>query len=169
VFANDDSLNSEDSNGLHCFSFVCLYNDLTVNVEAASAAVAIVSVTVASAAVDDAGGGLDADAAIVKLFNEQTGDASASTEIDASTQQRIETTYKNVEDGNLTYSKDGTVWNNKDGNLPLEKPGFYKEYTVDNSGTSGRGVERLVIGENGDVYYTADHYATFVKITGLGK
>jgi hypothetical protein len=79
VFTNDDPLNSEDPNGLHCFSFVCLYNDLAVNVEAASAAAAIVSVTAASVVVDDTSGGLDADAAIVKLFNEQTGGANGST------------------------------------------------------------------------------------------
>jgi len=58
----------------------------------------------------------------------------------------------------------GKVFENFAGSLPGEAAGYYREYTVPLAGQSGRGTGRLVTGAGGEVYYTADHYATFTRI-----
>jgi guanyl-specific ribonuclease Sa len=78
--------------------------------------------------------------------------------------QRISRTLQNIRNDTLPYGKDGTIFQNRQNLLPEEPLGYYKEYTVDNSSVTGRGVERLVTGANGDLWYTPDHYKTFIKI-----
>jgi len=67
-------------------------------------------------------------------------------------------------DGPFPYRKDGSVFQNREGRLPDEPRGYYREYTVDTPGSSDRGARRIVGGENGDVWYTGDHYDTFARI-----
>jgi ribonuclease len=62
------------------------------------------------------------------------------------------------------YRNDGTVFMNREGNLPIEAAGYYTEYVVPTPGAKGAGAQRLVIGENGEVYYTDNHYATFTPV-----
>jgi ribonuclease T1 len=83
---------------------------------------------------------------------------------DPALEQRITQTLDNIDSGNLPYSKDGTVFQNREGLLPSEPAGYYHEYTVDDPGVAGRGVDRLVIGANGELYFTPNHYASFVRI-----
>jgi RHS repeat-associated protein len=66
--------------------------------------------------------------------------------------------------GPFAYSKDGTVWQNKDGDLPVEPPGYYREYTVATPGSATRGARRIVQGLGGETYYTNDHDRTFIQI-----
>ena len=40
----------------------------------------------------------------------------------------------------------------------------YRECDVNNLGASRRGLERLIWSDDGAVYYTADHYQTFIKL-----
>lgn len=83
----------------------------------------------------------------------------------------------------LPYSHDGITYSNKEGHLPAQPAGFYKEYTLippANSAwtitiggqtyqvspnTGGRGAERIIIGNGELVYYTPDHYRTFIQLT----
>lgn len=53
---------------------------------------------------------------------------------------------------------------NKEGLLPTQEEGYYKEYTVDTPGLSGRGEKRIVTGKNGETYYTEDHYQSFQEV-----
>lgn len=48
--------------------------------------------------------------------------------------------------------------------LPVKQPGYYRESDVWPGRKGSRGTERLVFGRDGEVYYSADHYRTFVKI-----
>lgn len=86
----------------------------------------------------------------------------------------------------LPYPQDGTVFHNREGLLPKEKDGFYKEYTLIIPGRNAgagresvivggkayatgpmlgqRGPERIVTGADGSVYYTPDHYSTFIRL-----
>lgn len=64
----------------------------------------------------------------------------------------------------LPYSEDGQTFQNREGLLPAQQIGYYREYTVETPGSPDRGARRLVIGEAGDTYYTADHYASFDRI-----
>lgn len=66
--------------------------------------------------------------------------------------------------GPFPYNKDGSVFQNREGRLPDEDRGYYREYTVDTPGSSDRGARRIVGGDNGDVWYTGDHYDTFARI-----
>lgn len=59
---------------------------------------------------------------------------------------------------------DGKVFGNREGLLPDQDRGYYHEYTVETPGSDDRGARRLVTGEADEVYYTGDHYESFVKV-----
>ncbi|MCA9982332.1 MAG: ribonuclease, partial [Anaerolineales bacterium] len=62
------------------------------------------------------------------------------------------------------YNKDGSTFQNREGLLPSQPRGYYREYTVETPGSRDRGARRIVAGEGGEFYYTADHYASFARI-----
>lgn len=53
---------------------------------------------------------------------------------------------------------------NAEGRLPAGPPGYYTESDVWPRGRRGRGAERLVFGRGGEVYYSRDHYRSFVRV-----
>lgn len=59
---------------------------------------------------------------------------------------------------------DGKVFGNREGLLPDHDRGYYHEYTVETPGSSDRGARRLVTGAADEVYYTGDHYESFVQV-----
>lgn len=71
------------------------------------------------------------------------------------------------QDGPFPYKRDGVVFGNYEKRLPLQKRGYYREYTVPTPGLKTRGARRIITG-NGDHgaerYYTADHYNSFSHI-----
>jgi ribonuclease T1 len=65
----------------------------------------------------------------------------------------------------FTNRKDGSTYYNLEGLLPVVSIcDYYKEYTVPTPNTVGRGKCRLVIGDQGETYYTDDHYISFKRI-----
>jgi ribonuclease T1 len=66
--------------------------------------------------------------------------------------------------GPFAYARDGAVFSNREGELPKRKRGYYREYTVKTPGSGDRGPRRIVAGEGGELYYTADHYRSFRRI-----
>jgi len=70
--------------------------------------------------------------------------------------------------GPFRYQHDGIVYQNLERQLPAEPSGYYHEYTVPTPGDSDRGTRRIVTGKDGQFYYTADHYASFVRIQLTG-
>ena len=70
--------------------------------------------------------------------------------------------------GPFPHDKDGTVFGNRERLLPIEKRGYYREYTVRTPGSRDRGARRIVCGGPPRTphacYYTADHYASFRMI-----
>jgi ribonuclease T1 len=70
--------------------------------------------------------------------------------------------------GPFPFDKDGVVFGNRERQLPTERRGFYREYTVLTPGSRDRGARRIVCGGPARAphacYYTADHYASFRKI-----
>lgn len=72
------------------------------------------------------------------------------------------------EGGPFPYDKDGTVFGNRERQLPANKRGYYREYTVRTPGGSHRGARRIVCGGQPRTpdacYYTSDHYASFREI-----
>ncbi|WP_326578488.1 polymorphic toxin-type HINT domain-containing protein [Streptomyces sp. NBC_00481] len=56
------------------------------------------------------------------------------------------------------------VFTNNKGLLPKKGKGYYRESDVWPTGGASRGVHRLIFGKKGEVYFTADHYKTFVRV-----
>lgn len=67
-------------------------------------------------------------------------------------------------DGPFPHDRDGVTFHNREGILPSQERGYYREYTVPTPGAEDRGARRIVGGEDGDRYYTEDHYASFRQI-----
>ena len=87
----------------------------------------------------------------------------------------------------LPFAEDHTVFGNREGRLPPRPRGYYLEYSFPVPGrkigdapaevligtvtlvsgvtTTARGPERLVIGGGREIYYTPDHYLSFVQLT----
>ncbi|HEV7450580.1 MAG TPA: ribonuclease domain-containing protein [Pseudonocardiaceae bacterium] len=71
--------------------------------------------------------------------------------------------------GPFPYRQDGAVFGNREGRLPKRQSGFYREYTVPTPGESDRGARRLITGrpvtsDTAELYYTGDHYESFVVV-----
>lgn len=66
--------------------------------------------------------------------------------------------------GPYPYERDGIVFQNREGILPKKASGYYREYTVITPGERDRGARRIVTGDTGERYYTADHYESFVRV-----
>jgi ribonuclease T1 len=64
----------------------------------------------------------------------------------------------------LPYPRDGIVFNNAERRLPQEQRGYYHEYTVPTPGAPTRGTRRLITGSAKELYYTGDHYNSFVVV-----
>ncbi|EHR49589.1 guanyl-specific ribonuclease Sa [Saccharomonospora marina XMU15] len=74
-------------------------------------------------------------------------------------------TYELIEAGGpFPYPQDGGTFYNREGLLPDCDTGYYHEYTVETPGSPDRGARRIVTGDAGEYFYTADHYASFVLI-----
>jgi guanyl-specific ribonuclease Sa len=66
--------------------------------------------------------------------------------------------------GPYPSSRDGVVFENREKRLPRKPGDYYHEYTVATPGSEDRGARRLVHGTAGELFYTADHYASFVLV-----
>ncbi len=71
--------------------------------------------------------------------------------------------------GPFPYEKDASIFGNREKQLPAQKRGFYREYTVKTPYARNRGAKRIVCGGSQPVkpevcYYTEDHYASFKRI-----
>ena len=75
------------------------------------------------------------------------------------------TTIRLIERGGpYPYARDGTAFHNYEKRLPRRGGDYYREYTVRTPGVKGRGARRVVVGTNGELYYTDDHYRTFRRV-----
>ena len=66
--------------------------------------------------------------------------------------------------GPYPYDQDDGVFGNREGLLPDQFDGYYREYTVETPGSQDRGARRIIVGADGEVYYTDDHYESFVEV-----
>lgn len=90
---------------------------------------------------------------------------NAISDLPASVRQALALIQKG---GPYPYKKDGAVFGNYEQLLPAKPRGYYHEFTVKPRGKRNRGVQRLIVGGKlespHEFYYTADHYATFIRI-----
>jgi guanyl-specific ribonuclease Sa len=64
----------------------------------------------------------------------------------------------------LRFRHDGAVFENRERRLPRKPAGYYREWVHPTPGVDGPGARRIVTGENGEAWYTPDHYQTFEKL-----
>jgi ribonuclease T1 len=77
----------------------------------------------------------------------------------------IQATLELIEAGGpFPYTKDGSEFGNREGRLPAQGAAYYREYTVATAGSPDRGARRIVTGRGGEIYYTRDHYQSFVRL-----
>jgi guanyl-specific ribonuclease Sa len=77
----------------------------------------------------------------------------------------IQSTLNRIENGEtFPHLNDGSVFQNKENILPSADGVTYREYVHPTLGVNGPGAQRIVISSDGHVYYTPDHYKTFLKI-----
>lgn len=62
------------------------------------------------------------------------------------------------------HRNDGATFQNREGRLPSKPRGYYREFVVRTPGLRGVGPQRLVVGREGDAWYTSDHYRSFVRL-----
>lgn len=94
-----------------------------------------------------------------------TSDSGLRIEPLSSLPEEAAETWRLIEAGGpFPERQDGTVFVNREGLLPARERGYYREYTVPTDGLSHRGSRRLVTGESDELYYTGDHYQSFVIV-----
>jgi len=77
----------------------------------------------------------------------------------------LEPTIDRIQRGErLHFRHDGIVFENREGRLPRKPSGYYHEFVQPTPGDSGPGGQRVVMGSNGEIYYSPDHYRTFRRI-----
>ena len=64
----------------------------------------------------------------------------------------------------LRFPNDGTTFQNRENRLPRRPAGYYREWVVPTPKEPGPGPQRLITGEEGEVWYTHDHYRSFRRL-----
>jgi guanyl-specific ribonuclease Sa len=59
---------------------------------------------------------------------------------------------------------DGVTFQNREKRLPAKADDYYREYTVPTPKSPDRGARRFITGAKQELYYTGDHYETFVVV-----
>ena len=77
----------------------------------------------------------------------------------------LSSTVERIQNGeSYPHRNDGSIFKNNEGLLPQEPSGYYREYVHPTPGISGAGTQRIVTGAGGEMWYTPDHYKTFIPI-----
>lgn len=103
----------------------------------------------------------DADPLIIQnmTIKDQSGRVVYMGEIN------LHPTFERIERGEkFPHRNDGSTFRNLEGRLPKKAAGYYTEYVHPTKGLNGPGPQRVVLGKEGEAFYTHDHYDTFRKV-----
>jgi RHS repeat-associated protein len=73
----------------------------------------------------------------------------------------LRATVKGIQSGKLAARN---IFRNDQGLLPAKPPGYYREFVQPTPGINGVGPQRIVVGQGGELFYTPDHYLSFVPL-----
>lgn len=77
----------------------------------------------------------------------------------------VQTTLKRIEQDRPKYRQDGATFMNRENLLPVQKDqAYYHEWTVETSGSVDRWARRIIEGKKWELYFTDDHYISFVRV-----
>jgi guanyl-specific ribonuclease Sa len=62
------------------------------------------------------------------------------------------------------HRNDGSIFKNLEGLLPNKPAGYYNEFVHPIPGMKGPGPMRIVTGQGGEMWFTPNHYKTFIPI-----
>lgn len=62
------------------------------------------------------------------------------------------------------HQNDGSTFRNREGLLPSQSGGYYTEFVHPTPGVNGPGPQRIIRGQGGELYYTPDHYGSFIQL-----
>ncbi len=68
-----------------------------------------------------------------------------------------------------SHGNDGSVFQNRERRLPTKRSGYYREWVHPTPKLRGPGPQRIVTGDEGEIYYTPDHYKTFERLDAEEK
>lgn len=68
-----------------------------------------------------------------------------------------------------SHGNDGSVFQNREKRLPVKPSGYYREWVHPTPKLRGPGPQRVVTGEEGEIYYTPDHYQSFQRLDKSGQ
>lgn len=68
-----------------------------------------------------------------------------------------------------SHGNDGSVFQNRERRLPSKRSGYYHEWVHPTPKLRGPGPQRIVTGDEGEIYYTPDHYKTFERLDAEEK
>ncbi|HEK1688663.1 TPA: hypothetical protein SMR42_005070 [Pseudomonas putida] len=94
----------------------------------------------------------------IKVVDQKTGQILQGTVDLGPTLDRIKS------GGSFPHRNDGSIFQNRASDLPQKPAGYYTEYVHPTPGIAGPGPQRIVVGKGGEMYYTADHYKSFIPI-----
>ena len=64
----------------------------------------------------------------------------------------------------LPFQDDGSPFGNQEGRLPAQPDGYYTQYVNPTAQLAGPGPQRVVLGRDGEIYYSPDHGRTFMRL-----
>ncbi|MBC7205944.1 MAG: ribonuclease, partial [Methyloversatilis sp.] len=101
-------------------------------------------------------------APILVLWLLLTGFASPEVELAQLPPEAAQTLALIRQGGPFPYNRDGVVFHNRERRLPMQKRGYYREYTVPTPGLNHRGARRIVAGSgvDGDVRNSGEYWYT---------
>jgi len=77
----------------------------------------------------------------------------------------LEPTLDRIKNGvRFPHRNDGSIFQNREGLLPTKPAGYWKEYVHPTPGGRSPGAQRVVIGQNREIFFTPDHYRTFIPL-----
>ena len=98
------------------------------------------------------------------VIRDQSGDVAFRGTVDLSDSiERIQSGKK------LRFPNDGSVFQNREKRLPAQPAGYYREWVHPTPDLDGPGPQRIVTGQEGEIYYTPDHYRTFRRLDGASE
>lgn len=101
---------------------------------------------------------------LVKDLSSDAGSGMATKPLSSLPAEAAQT-YRLVQRGGpYPYPEDGGTFYNNEKLLPQQRAGYYHEFTVPTPGSQDRGARRLITGTSRELYYTGDHYASFVVV-----